>query len=122
MHAGTCGCCNDYYEAVGPLPPRLQPPLWRSPPKKKSQSLDEFDDTPSSSRRQHEIESHKKNISRHRHNWERAKTPPDYWNIGFPSTQEAGEINERAEKMHQEKLDEIEREAASGAGRYKRRS
>lgn len=122
MHAGTCECCNDYYEAVGPLPPRLQPPLWRSPPKKKCQSLDEFDDTPSSSRRQQEIESHKKNISRHRHNWERAKTPPDYWNIGFPSTQEAGEINERAEKMHQEKLEEIEREVASGTGRYKRRS
>ncbi|TFY79155.1 hypothetical protein EWM64_g4856 [Hericium alpestre] len=31
MDAGDCECCRDYYEAIGPLPPRLEAPLWRSP-------------------------------------------------------------------------------------------
>jgi hypothetical protein len=62
-----------------------------------------------------------KAISRHRHNWERPKTPPNYWDIGFPTTQEVGDINERAEQMHQEKVLEIEREAARGTGKYKYR-
>lgn len=139
LHAGTCECCNEvrarqsvgiltslmnlqYYEAVGPLPARLQAPLWRSPPKEKCRHPEDTDDASFSYRRQQEIQSHKKNISRHRYNWERPKTPPGYWNIGFPSTQEAGEINKKAERMHRQKVEEIEREAASGTGRYKRRS
>jgi len=28
---------------------------------------------------------------------------PGYWNIGFPDTQEVGDINERAEVMHRKK-------------------
>ncbi|KAJ2916685.1 hypothetical protein MD484_g3749, partial [Candolleomyces efflorescens] len=117
MDAGVCECCKDYYEAVGPLPSRLQPPLWRSPsttPKKPCQHHRPAD-------KQKDIDSHMKAISRHRHNWERPKTPPGYWDIGFPTTQEVGEINERAEQMHQEKVLEIEREAASGTGKYKYR-
>ncbi|RXW22413.1 hypothetical protein EST38_g3440 [Candolleomyces aberdarensis] len=114
MEAGTCECCKDYYEAVGPLPSRLQPPLWRSPSTTPTKQCQHH----WSAGRQMDIESHKKAISRHRHNWERAKTPPAYWNIGFPSTQEVGEINEKAERMHQEKVLEIEKEAASGVGKY----
>lgn len=75
----------------------------------------------SSSRRQSDIEGHKKDISRHRYTWDRPKTPPAYWNIGFPSTQEAKEINAKAERMHQEKVEGLEREVASGTGKYRRR-
>lgn len=65
-------------------------------------------------RNQAEIDVHTKQVSRHRQNWTRAQTPPGYWNIGFPSTQEAREINEKAEEMHQQKYLEVEKEAEKG--------
>ncbi|KAK0211951.1 DNA repair protein endonuclease SAE2/CtIP C-terminus-domain-containing protein [Armillaria fumosa] len=101
LHAGDCECCRDYYEGIGPLPKRLQPPLWRSPKKNA---------TPSPARR-------KKGISRHRYNWARGGTPPGYWDIGFPDTQETKSINERAKEMHEKKRREIEAEAMRGEGR-----
>lgn len=142
MDAGDCECCRDvrslllhgslhksnalvsqYYEAIGPLPNRLQQPLWRSPsatPVKPCQRHsrppeNEWQPTPQ------EIDSHKKAISRHRHTWARPNTPPDYWNIGFPDTQEAGAINERADEMHRRKRAEVEKVAMVEAGRYRRR-
>ncbi|PBK64800.1 hypothetical protein ARMSODRAFT_451362 [Armillaria solidipes] len=105
LHAGDCECCRDYYEGVGPLPKRLQQPLWRSPKKNA---------TPSPARR-------KKGISRHRYNWAQGGTPPGYWDIGFPNTQETKSINERAKEMHEKKRREIEAEAMRGDGRYVRR-
>ncbi|KAK0199617.1 hypothetical protein DFS33DRAFT_1363553 [Desarmillaria ectypa] len=105
LHAGDCECCRDYYEGVGPLPKRLKQPLWRSPKKNA---------TPSPARR-------KKGISRHRYNWAQGGTPPGYWDIGFPDTQEAKNINERAKEMHEKKRTEIEAEAMRGDGRYVRR-
>ncbi|KAJ7456431.1 hypothetical protein FB451DRAFT_1407141 [Mycena latifolia] len=89
-----------YYEAIGPLPSRLQPPLWRSPP-----------NSPEKARL--------KAISRHRHNWARASTPPSYWHIGFPTTQEAENINEKAARMHSQKRRDVEAEAESGGRYYK---
>jgi hypothetical protein len=62
------------------------------------------------SERQTAITLHKQAISRHRHHWERPRTPPGYWNIGFPDTQEAANINERAREMHRRKRDEVESE------------
>ncbi|GLB40862.1 putative DNA repair protein endonuclease SAE2/CtIP C-terminus [Lyophyllum shimeji] len=126
MDAGDCECCRDYYEAVGPLPARLQAPLWRSPPTTPAKpctrhqqhlSASTGDDT-----HQSEIASHRQAISRHRHHWERAKTPPGYRNIGFPDTQEAEDINERAREMHRRKKEEIEAAARREDGRYRRRS
>lgn len=147
-----------YYEAVGPLPPRLQPPLWSSPPRTdikkkvvancaahkrqapdsrgltsgglsaafgKAADCDSFEDESqfgTSDGRHRQIEDHKKSISRHRHQWARGNTPPGYWNIGFPSTQEAAEINEKAKEMHRKKQEEIERTVRRGEGRYRRRS
>lgn len=151
-----------YYEGVGPLPERLQAPLWRSPSKSQSQpdfhspsrrpclnrassrsptrhhdanltrSVDRHPNSTRTSdsghhraegsrRRHSEIAEHKKAISRHRQNWERAKTPPGYWDIGFPDTQEVGNINEKARAMHKRKKDDVEREAAMENGRYRRR-
>ncbi|CAK5265364.1 unnamed protein product [Mycena citricolor] len=111
LHGGDCECCRDYYEAVGPLPNRLQPPLWRSPPKTPSLPLS----------RAEAVASHKQSVSRHRQKWTPAKTPPDYWIIGFPDTQEVQQINEKAKEMHAEKLQRIGHEAARGVGRYKKR-
>ncbi|PPQ82267.1 hypothetical protein CVT26_010065 [Gymnopilus dilepis] len=134
-HTDHCSYPVQYYENVGPLPNRLQQPLWRSPtssPSKRcprhgaSAGRDRVDNrtSPSTSRaarRLSDIESHKKTISRHRHTWARAATPPGYWEIGFPNTQEVGNINEKAEEMHKRKKEEIEREAARAGGRYRRK-
>ncbi|KAH9851047.1 DNA repair protein endonuclease SAE2/CtIP C-terminus-domain-containing protein [Lenzites betulinus] len=105
MHASDCECCRDYYDAVGPLPPRLQAPLWRSP-----------ESTPSKPSRNEPfeaaaIEEHKQAISRHRQHWARAKTPPGYWNIGFPDTQEVARMNAEAARMHAQKRAMVEDEA-----------
>jgi hypothetical protein len=68
-----------------------------------------------------DIASHKHAISRHRHQWERAPTPPGYWNIGFPSTQEALEINKKAKEMHREKMMKVARQVKKGEGKFKKR-
>ncbi|KAK7064736.1 SAE2 domain-containing protein [Favolaschia claudopus] len=129
MDGGDCEECRDYYDALGPMPSRLQPPLWRSPQKSHSANTsgkrtcrhghghgrDERQDDDEA------IQSHKQAISRHRHNWAQGSTPPDYWNIGFPSTQEAQVINERAAEMHQQKLKQVQREAEGGGKYYKTR-
>lgn len=105
LHGGDCECCRDYYEGVGPLPPRLGMPLWKSPePNKKVSPLT----TPRRER--------KKGISRHRHQWAQGGTPPDYWNIGFPDTQEVESINERARAMREKRWDEVGKD-----GRYVRK-
>ncbi|KIM38589.1 hypothetical protein M413DRAFT_243905 [Hebeloma cylindrosporum] len=136
MDAGDCECCREYYEKVGALPNRLQQPLWRSPPTtparpcpRHSHSPENRQDSegkrsnhrPSAARRQSDIESHKKAISRHRHNWARARTPPGYWDIGFPNTQEVGDINQKAKEMHKRKKDDVEREAGIEGGKYRRK-
>ncbi|KAG0706430.1 DNA repair protein endonuclease SAE2/CtIP C-terminus-domain-containing protein [Suillus ampliporus] len=119
MLADDCECCRGYYEAVGPLPKALQQPLWRSPsstPSKKRRFS--FDSLSDCKENREDIERHKKDISRHRHHWYRAKTPPGYWDIGFPDTQETSDINQRAARMYAQKLGEVESEARSGKGRY----
>ncbi|KAL0581260.1 hypothetical protein V5O48_000743 [Marasmius crinis-equi] len=135
LAAGDCEECRDYYEAIGPMPPRLKQPLWRSPvtsPVKANKVVSCHHNhthshqkgraaTPPSPSPNRQIESHKQDISRHRYQWERAKTPPGYWNIGFPDTQEAQDINERAKELHRKKWNAIESEAARENGRYRRR-
>ncbi|KAJ7785711.1 hypothetical protein B0H16DRAFT_1487726 [Mycena metata] len=124
MLGGDCECCRDYYEAVGPLPSRLQPPLWRSPPNSPEKNRPcRKTDGASGSRKADAaaVASHKQDISRHRHNWAQGITPPDYWNIGFPSTQEAEKINERAAVIHQQKRRRVEEEAERGGRYYKTR-
>ncbi|KAI0649822.1 DNA repair protein endonuclease SAE2/CtIP C-terminus-domain-containing protein [Trametes meyenii] len=119
MHAVDCECCRDYYKAVGPLPPRATGPAWRSPDSTPSKPPrgDSFgaDDLGGAA-----IEEHKHAISRHRQNWPRAKTPPGYWNIGFPDTQEVAQMNAEAVRMHEQKRAMVAQEAARG-GRFKKR-
>ena len=58
-----------------------------------------------------EIEKHKQEISKHRHDWAPPSTPPKYWSIGFPDTQEVKEINRKAEEMIEAKKASVEVEA-----------
>ncbi|KAF7306441.1 SAE2 domain-containing protein [Mycena indigotica] len=106
LQAGDCESCRDYYEAIGPLPARLQAPLWRSPPSSP------VNQTTHTCRHGYErdVNAHKQAISRHREEWVQGTTPPGYWDIAFPTTQEAENINERAKKMHQQKLDRVQKD------------
>ncbi|KAI9065185.1 hypothetical protein FKP32DRAFT_1590675 [Trametes sanguinea] len=121
MHAVDCECCRDYYSAIGPLPPRLQGPMWRSPrttptKRRRVDSFEDDDDEVAAAA----MEEHKQAISRHREQWPRAKTPPRYWEIEFPTTQQVEEMNAEAARMHEEKMAMIAREAERG-GKYKKR-
>jgi hypothetical protein len=68
------------------------------------------------------VSAHRQAVSRHRAQWERAPTPPGYWEIGFPDTQAVANINEKAAEMHQRKREAVAKEANEGGGRYRRRS
>ncbi|KAI9569073.1 DNA repair protein endonuclease SAE2/CtIP C-terminus-domain-containing protein [Boletus coccyginus] len=107
MLGSDCECCRGYYEAVGPLPASRQP-LWRTPPKRKVPLNPHTSDNDKENTDQ--VEEHRQLISRHRHHWHRPKTPPGYWDIGFPDTQEVSDINRRAAEMHKRKLVEVEAE------------
>ncbi|KZT64437.1 hypothetical protein DAEQUDRAFT_769724 [Daedalea quercina L-15889] len=140
LHGADCECCREYYRAVGKLPPRPQAPLWRSPhatPTKSTASARKHladaagvPNSPHKSRRTSDsdedeeeeaaIADHVQQISRHRQQWERPKTPPGYWEIAFPDTQETAAINQQAKEMHEQKMTRIEEEANRG-GRYKKR-
>ncbi|CCM05622.1 uncharacterized protein FIBRA_07851 [Fibroporia radiculosa] len=128
LDAGDCDDCRNYYDAVGPLPARLKPPLWRSPQSSPSRrkthchkhkhnmagpstSFDPDFDSDETGRREQDVRQHKQEISRHRQRWAPPTTPPKYWSIGFPDTQETVAINDRAREMHAEKRARIEREA-----------
>ncbi|EPT02363.1 hypothetical protein FOMPIDRAFT_1118623, partial [Fomitopsis schrenkii] len=133
LRGADCECCREYYKAVGKLPPGPQPPLWRSPhatPMKATspgrRHLADASSVPNSPRKRRvrdedgdedadedtaAIAAHVQQISRHRQQWERPKTPPGYWEIAFPDTQEAAAINAQAREMHKQKRARVEEEA-----------
>lgn len=115
MEGDDCECCQEYYKAIGPVSVP-QRPLWRSPKRKSSAS--NHSDNDIDKENADDIEQHKHRVSRHRHHWHRPKTPPAYWEIGFPDTQEASEINRRAAAMHKKKLVDVEIEARNHNGKY----
>ena len=138
LDAGECEECRDvrfffymfrafftdmmckWYAAVKPLPPRLEAPRWsESPPPPSSPTLvpSECNSTSTKST----VRAHRQAVSRHRAQWQRAPTPPGYWEIGFPDTQAVEKINEKAAEIHQQKRDAIAREAKGAGGRYRRR-
>ncbi|KAI5123623.1 hypothetical protein M0805_003437 [Coniferiporia weirii] len=112
LDAGDCDCCKNYYDHIATLPDPVLPPVWKSPIA--NQILED------PHRGIGEI--HKKRISRHRHQWAPPTTPPGYWNIGFPTTQEAADINKKAEDIHANKRRRVETEADAGNGRFIRRN
>ncbi|KIY62735.1 hypothetical protein CYLTODRAFT_383252 [Cylindrobasidium torrendii FP15055 ss-10] len=103
LHGADCECCADYYEAVGPLPPRQKAPLWKSP----DPTVKRHGDTAGMLTPRRE---RKKGISRHREEWKRGRTPPAYWDIGFPDTQEVARINAQARELREAKWDEVKKD------------
>ena len=57
-------------------------------------------------------------FGKHRQQWERARSPPGYWNTDFPSTQTQMKDRMEAWKREREKVEERAREARRGAGRW----
>ena len=55
---------------------------------------------------------------KHRHAFERHSTPPGFWRVDMPSTQEAEEDRERARDMEKQKVEERRREAMRKGGRW----
>ncbi|WWC91750.1 uncharacterized protein L201_006697 [Kwoniella dendrophila CBS 6074] len=99
MHGGDCECCKGYYESVGEVPRYNQGPKWR-------------DETDQIEKEEGEaVREHQNMVSRHRETWIRPPTPPGYWKIGFPSTQDVEEQNQQADRMLEEKEERIRKEA-----------
>ncbi|THH18136.1 hypothetical protein EUX98_g9006 [Antrodiella citrinella] len=96
LHAEDCECCHEYYESAKPQPQRLQRPLWRSPKAKGMMDAVTTVAIASNEETRENVEAHKHTISRHRHVWQAPQTPPGYWDISFPTTQEVAEINQEA--------------------------
>lgn len=121
--AGECEECRGWYTAVGPLPPRLEAPQWDSPRSRATSSPTLVASESTTLGEQAEVSAHRQAVSRHRAQWERAPTPPGYWDIGFPDTQAVEKINERAAELHRKKRACVAKEAAKEVGgRYRRRA
>jgi len=112
----------------------MKAPLWRSPTSsqdvaqrrcRKHGGINGADEEGSrdndEQEKEEEIAAHRQAISRHRHQWQRPTTPPAYWKIGFPDTQEVANINERAEEMHEQKQRMMEKEAGKPDGKYRKK-
>ncbi|KAJ3558624.1 hypothetical protein NM688_g807 [Phlebia brevispora] len=111
LAAEDCDCCHEYYDAIEPLPELAQRPLWRSPPKTPKKQIQGRHSHISPQNDSGKKGTDRKNdISKHRRQWAAPKTPPGYWDIGFPDTQEAADINKRAEVMHKRKRQDVEDE------------
>jgi len=116
LHGGDCECCRDYYTTVGPLPQRQQPPRWRSESQESQPAFAWSKNhvggmTKAEAETAAAIAAHRNEISRHRHQWAPTSTPPDYWDIGFPDTQQVQNINEKAAIMHAQKMNHVVAEA-----------
>ncbi|KAJ3201706.1 hypothetical protein HDU82_007915 [Entophlyctis luteolus] len=72
LHGTSCACCNDFFEAVGPVAPIL-----------------ELGQTAIEGARN----QHLQKVSRHRVRFEAPETPVGFWDVGFPTTQEVAENN-----------------------------
>ncbi|KAK9894010.1 hypothetical protein P389DRAFT_191051 [Cystobasidium minutum MCA 4210] len=84
MHGVDCDCCKGYYEY-------------------KTRNL------PLEQRQQAAAEM-ANDVSRHRQNHETAESPPGFWQMGFPSTQDVERINQEAEKIINEKQEKLRKE------------
>ncbi|KAI5454056.1 hypothetical protein NCC49_005047 [Naganishia albida] len=136
------GCieCENYYNAVGEMPVVSRAPIWRSPsPESKCKDVrgsarkcphgrhvvgedaaeDEHGDHGDEMTEQGK-QRVKNRISRHREDWTAPSTPPMYWNIGFPSTQDVAVINQEAQRQKEAKRAEMRREAEKKDGKYRR--
>ncbi|KAL7418522.1 hypothetical protein Q5752_006980 [Cryptotrichosporon argae] len=111
MHGTDCECCRDYYEAVGAVPRFNVAPRWRD--------NDEGDDGAEDHREG--LVDHRNRVSRHREVWQKPPTPPEFWQIGFPTTQDVQAINAEADEMNRKREAQIRHEAAHKDSKWRRR-
>lgn len=110
MHAHDCECCSEYYKAVGEAPLRR----YQDPRSLADQCAEEKGTGPSGEDNSEGVEErkrqvHRQQISRHRGYGPPAATPPGYWNVGFPSTQQKEDFNKLAREEHAKQRDQITR-------------
>ncbi|WVQ84647.1 hypothetical protein IAT38_006802 [Cryptococcus sp. DSM 104549] len=111
MHGGDCECCRGYYEAVGVMPNSTRRrPAWRD-----GEDDDEDDE-------QAGVREHQNRVSRHRETWVKPPTPPGYWQIGFPDTQEVEELNRKADEMASAKEARIVRELGQRESKWRKKT
>ncbi|KIR53463.1 hypothetical protein I315_04056 [Cryptococcus gattii Ru294] len=110
MHGGDCECCKGYYEAVGVMPKFHQAPSWKD------------QEQPGEEDEEQAAREHLNKVSRHREDWVKPPTPPGYWQIGFPTTQEVEEQNRKADEMARERDERIRKEAMQKDGKWRKKS
>ncbi|KAN0064772.1 hypothetical protein ACQY0O_001829 [Thecaphora frezii] len=116
MHAGECDCCSEYWRNIGRMPAR--PGEVRRDGKKGGggggepgqQQQQEGEEDEDNADEEDEIQKRKQATSRHRAWGAPEPTPPGYWMIGFPDTQQQTEINREAERMREGKRKRVERD------------
>ncbi|EPQ30325.1 uncharacterized protein PFL1_01851 [Pseudozyma flocculosa PF-1] len=117
MHGLDCDCCRDYWENIGPLPPKAGPVRARAAQRgtkeggggegggeaegdgegeEEEAEEKDADADAAAARREAEIQARRQATSRHRAWGLPDTTPPGYWNINFPDTQQQDEINAQA--------------------------
>ncbi|WWD19677.1 hypothetical protein CI109_104139 [Kwoniella shandongensis] len=111
MHGGDCECCKGYYEAVGEIPRFNQGPMWKDPDVVEEREVDGAEG----------VREHQNKVSRHRETWTKPRTPPGYWKIGFPNTQDVAEQNQVADKMMREKEERMRREVLQRDSKWRKK-
>ncbi|KAK8853260.1 hypothetical protein IAR55_003962 [Kwoniella newhampshirensis] len=110
LHGGDCECCKGYYEAVGEIPRYNQGPVWKDPEVVEGTAA-EGD----------WVREHQNKVSRHRETWTKPPTPPGYWKIGFPNTQDVAEQNEAADRMLRDKEERTRREVLQKDSKWRKK-
>ncbi|KND03848.1 uncharacterized protein SPPG_01303 [Spizellomyces punctatus DAOM BR117] len=80
MHAEDCACCTGFYKAAGPIKPLHE--LGAAPPSEADRL---------------------QKVSRHRHWHAPPDTPPGFWDVDFPTTQQAVAYNNEAKAARAKK-------------------
>lgn len=111
MHAHDCECCQDYYNAVGPVAVRPFEDVRKADLYRED---DENNHSTKGSERQRQ--EHLQKISRHRDYGPPPSTPEGYWEIAYPDTQMRAEINRSADVA-----DKKRREQMATDPRFRRR-
>ncbi|RUS23948.1 hypothetical protein BC938DRAFT_474357 [Jimgerdemannia flammicorona] len=90
MHGSDCSCCRNFYKVTGPLPTvDTHGPRFRSPVPN-----DDNDDAPADENRR--LQERRDLVSKHRYLYKPPNTPPGFWEVDFPNTQQVEEWNETA--------------------------
>ncbi|KAH8926719.1 hypothetical protein BT69DRAFT_1214862, partial [Atractiella rhizophila] len=103
MSAAECSCC-----AGASIPASYYERAAETKAKQLGRDLlpDEVEDVLEGMKRQHQ---HK--ISRHRETWHKLATPPRFWEMGFPNTQQAVEWNDLGKEQTEKRMKLLEKEA-----------